>query len=85
LNFCCIPFELRGIKCNKRLDSNKDLCSSNISKHGDDFKRIIHQDKSKSDLIKEHIQKTSYRNVIRDKETSQERERRLANWLRKGN
>ena len=47
----CIPFEMKGVKCNKRLDlSNRDLSSSNLSKHNDNCKGLVDQDKQTSHL-----------------------------------
>ena len=61
----CIPFELKGVKCNKRLDLSNQ--------------RLIVQDKSKSVIQeKERFHKRNYRNMIRQTESSKEKESRLA-------
>ncbi len=62
-----IPFELKGVKCNKRVD----LINERL--------QVIVQDKSKSDLKgKKRIWKTNYRNTLKQAESSQEKESRLA-------
>ena len=42
----CIPFELKGVKCNRRLDLSNRL--SNVSKRNDNCQSPIDQDKLKS-------------------------------------
>jgi hypothetical protein len=61
-----IPFELKGVKCNKRVDIlNKGL-------------QLIVQDKSKSDLKeKKRNYQRDYRNMISQSESSQQKESRL--------
>ena len=62
-----IPFELKGVKCNKRVDLLNEIL------------QIIVQDKSKSDLKrKKCIWKTNYRNTLRQAESSEKKESRLA-------
>ena len=62
-----ILFELKGVKCNKRVD----LINERL--------QVIVQDKSKSDLKgKKPIWKTNYRNTLKQAESSQEKESRLA-------
>ena len=62
-----IPFELKGVKCNKRVD----LINERL--------QVIVQDKSKSDLKgKKCISTTNYRNTLRHAESSPKKENRLA-------
>ena len=73
-----VPFELKGVKCNRRLDmSNTFLCSS--SKQTEICKRSIDQGSLKSYLKgKQCVRKRNYRNVIRQAESFEEKENRLA-------
>ncbi len=60
-----IPFELKGVRCNKRVDLSTE--------------RLFVQGKSKTDLKeKERIRKRNYRNKLRHNESSQEKKSRLA-------
>ncbi len=61
----CIPFEIKGVKCNKRFDLSNQ--------------RLMVQGKSKSDIQKKkRFCKRNYTNMIRHTESSQEKESRLA-------
>ena len=75
---CLFPFELKGAKCNRRVDmSNTFLCNS--LKQTENCKRLIDQDSLKSYLKeKECIRKRKSRNVIRRNESFKEKENRLA-------
>ncbi len=73
-----VTFELKGVKCNRRLDmSNTFLCNS--SKQTEICKRSIDQGSLKSYLKgKECVRKRNSRNVIRQTESFEEKGNRLA-------
>ncbi len=73
----CIPFELKGVKCNRRLDFSNRL--SNVSKRNDNCQSPIDQDKLKSCVKeKECIWKRVSENVIKQDESFEEKKTRLA-------
>ena len=73
-----VPFELKGVKCNRRLDMSNTFLR-NSSKQTEICKRSIDKGSLKSFLKgKECIRKRNSRNVIRQAESFEEKRNRLA-------